>query len=54
MLANPGNYPVLRDGDVFSIETLTIERTRFGWRDGLSIVATLATVALVIDRIVEN
>ena len=54
MLANPGSYPVLQDGDVFSIETLTIERTRFGWRDGLSIVVTLATVGLLIDRIVEN
>lgn len=54
MLTNPGNYPVLQDGDVFNIETLTFERTQFGWRDGLTIVATLATVALVIDRIIEN
>ena len=33
MLAEPDLYPPLQDGDVFTIETITTVRTRFGWRD---------------------
>ena len=51
MLAEPGLYPPLQDGDVLTVETITIERDRFGWRDALSIVTSLTSIVLLIDRI---
>ncbi len=51
MLAEPGLYPPLQDGDVLTVETFTIERDRFGWRDALSIVTSLTSIVLLIDRI---
>ncbi len=51
MLAEPGLYPPLQDGDVLTVETITIERDRFGWRDALSIVTSLTSIVLLIDVI---
>lgn len=51
MLVEPGLYPPLQDGDVLTIETITIERGRFGWRDAISIVTSLTSVVVLIDAI---
>jgi hypothetical protein len=47
--ANPDTYPTLRERDLISVEVRS--RQRFGWRDGLRILTSLASVILVIDRI---
>lgn len=44
--------PVIMHGDLLMTEERT--RQRFGWRDGLSILTALATVALVVDNVIIN
>lgn len=41
-------YPTLQDGDVLSVEIT--ERRRFSWRDGFTIVNTVALLALAAER----
>ena len=43
--------PGLQDEDVIKIETSV--RQRFGWRDALTVVGTVASLALIADRIVR-
>ncbi len=43
------SYPVLEDGDVLSVEIT--ERRRFSWRDGFTIVNTMALLALTAERL---
>lgn len=50
MLVEPGLYPALQDGDVFAVERITVERQRFGWREGLSLLSGLASLGLLIER----
>lgn len=54
MLAAPAAYPTLQDGDVFSVETVVIEKQGFAFRDVLTLLSTAATIALVIERIARN
>lgn len=49
VLLNPTEHPRLLDGDLFLIETEM--RNRFQWRDALTIVGGLASLALLIERI---
>ena len=49
VLLAPHQHPRLLDGDLFLIETVT--RNRFSWRDALSIIGGLASVALLVERI---
>ena len=42
-------YPALQAGDTVRIET--IERQRFGWREGLQLVTTIASLSFAIDRL---
>ncbi len=49
LLMEPTRYPELRDGDILSIET-KIKR-RINWRDGLSILSSLSSIVLIIDRL---
>lgn len=51
MLAEPGEYPPLQDGDV--IEVATHEIQGFNWRDIFTVAGGLAAVALAVDRIVS-
>lgn len=51
MLAEPGAYPPLRDGDVIEVATHDIQG--FNWRDIFSVVGAAAAVALVVDRVVS-
>ena len=51
MLSDPNLYPPLQEGDIFTVQTTTIERERFVWRDALSIFSTITSFALLIDRI---
>ncbi len=48
-LSDPGSYPILADGDVFVVESRV--KTRFGWRDGLTIVTSAAALTLAIERL---
>ncbi len=47
-LALPGDYPSLLSGDVLVVETKL--KTKFGWRDGFSIITTFAALALAVER----
>lgn len=49
MLQNTGEYPVLRDGDLFVVEV--DERPRFDWRDGLRLFTAVNTVLLLASRL---
>lgn len=49
MLTNPGQYPELRDEDVFVVET--VEKSRIGWRDVLSIFTSVSSLILLVDRV---
>ncbi|RMF58362.1 MAG: hypothetical protein D6746_09840 [Bacteroidetes bacterium] len=49
MLANPGAYPVLQEGDVVMIESKVSQR--FQWRDALTILTSLSTIILLVDRL---
>ncbi len=51
MLREPGLYPPLQDGDIFTVETNTVQKQRFVWRDAWTIVSSLGTIALIIERI---
>lgn len=51
VLVNTGQYPDLEDDDVLVVETL-VER-RFSWRDGLTVVGGIATVALALERVIR-
>ena len=42
-------YPALQAGDTVRIET--IERERFGWRDGISILTAAASLTFAIERL---
>lgn len=46
--ADPSTYPQLQDGDVISVEVRS--RQRFGWRDGLSILTSLSSVIVLLER----
>jgi len=52
MLGEPAQTPVLQDGDILQVEI--IERRRFGWRDGLTVITAVATVTLAIDRVIRT
>lgn len=51
-LQEPGQYPELQDGDVVEIET--VQRAKFSWRDGLTIISSASVLALAIDRIIRS
>jgi len=51
MVAEPGEYPPLQDGDV--IEVATHEIQGFSWRDIFTVAGALAAVALAVERIVS-
>ncbi len=51
MIANPGEYPPLRDGDVIEVTVHDIQG--FGWRDLFSIAGAVAAVALAVERIIS-
>jgi len=51
LLTEPDLYPSLQDGDVFTIETITHQKERFGWREVLNLTTTVAALVLVYDRI---
>lgn len=51
MLARPGRYPALQDDDVVVVET-TLEEG-FQWRDALAIIGSVASVVLVVDRLIR-
>lgn len=51
LLRDSDSYPALRNGDVFTVETTV--RNRFNLRDTLSIVSTLASVTLLVLRLVD-
>ena len=44
MLAEPGLYPALQEGDLVTVETITKERNRLRWQDVLSIVSSVTTL----------
>lgn len=54
MLTEPGSYPTLQGGDVLTIETFNIQKTRFGWRDALTIATSLTTVIILIESIASG
>jgi hypothetical protein len=49
MLVSSAEYPALREGDVLMVEG--ISKARFGWRDALTILTSLTTVALLVERL---
>ena len=49
MLTSPAEYPALLEGDVLMVEA--VSKARFGWRDALTIVTSLTTVALLVERL---
>jgi hypothetical protein len=51
LLRNPADYPSLRGGDVFTVETEV--RQRFRLRETLSIVSSLASLTLLTIRLIE-
>jgi hypothetical protein len=51
LLRDPGAYPELQDGDVFTVET-EVER-RFSLRETLSIVSSLSSLTLLILRLAD-
>lgn len=51
LLRDPAAYPALRDGDIFTVETET--SSRFNLRDTLSIVSSLASVTLLVLRLID-
>lgn len=51
-VADPGGYPLLREGDVVAIET--IEKRRFSWRDLFSIGTAAATIVIAVDRVLKG
>lgn len=51
MLMEPEHYPPLRDGDVLLLETITHQSARLTWRDGFTVLSTILTTAILIDRL---
>jgi len=51
LLRNPADYPSLRGGDVFTVETEV--RRRFRLRETLSIVSSLASLTLLTLRLID-
>ena len=51
MLKQPGMYPALAEGDVLMVETRL--RRKFGWREGLSVLTAVGTLALIVERLVQ-
>ena len=51
LLATPGTYPALEDRDILQVEI--IEKRRFSWRDGLVILTSLGTLALIVENILR-
>ncbi|GIV60707.1 hypothetical protein GQ464_004485 [Rhodocaloribacter litoris] len=49
MLAHPGAYPVLQEGDIVMVESRV--RQGFQWRDALTILTSIGTVALLVERL---
>ena len=47
--ADPSTYPQLREGDVISVDVRS--RQRFGWRDGLSILTSLSSIIVLLERL---
>jgi hypothetical protein len=52
MLRGPGRYPELHDGDLLQIEASS--RQRIGWRERIQIVASIGTLALVVERVARS
>lgn len=52
MVAEPGAYPPLQEGDV--IQVATHEIRGFSWRDVFTIAGAVAAVALAVERIVST
>ena len=50
MLLEPGQYPALQDGDVFVVERPEEDSGGFTWRDGISLVSSIASLTLIILR----
>ncbi|NNE33801.1 MAG: hypothetical protein HKN13_01095 [Rhodothermales bacterium] len=44
-----GSYPALEDDDVLVLNSKT--KSKFGWRDGISIITASAALILTIDRL---
>jgi protein involved in polysaccharide export with SLBB domain len=51
IVESPQNYPILQEGDVVLIETL--DHQKFRVRDALPIANLLATLALIVVRVIE-
>ncbi|WP_457653557.1 hypothetical protein [Rhodocaloribacter sp.] len=49
MLMSAAAYPSLQEGDVVMVEG--VSKARFGWRDALTILTSLTTVALLVERL---
>ncbi|MDX1546413.1 MAG: hypothetical protein R3247_05465 [Rhodothermales bacterium] len=50
LLAEPGLYPLLQEGDVLTVEAVTVAGGRFGWRDALSILTSALSMAILFER----
>lgn len=46
------DFEGLQEGDIVRVDV--VERTPFGWRDGLQIVTAAASFVLIVDRIRNN
>jgi hypothetical protein len=52
MLTGEAAYPTLENGDIVVVET--VRPSRFTWRDGLSLLTTAASLALLTLRIIDR
>lgn len=50
-VGRPDQYPVLRDGDVLTVEV--VEKERFSWRDMFTVVGSISALALAVESIVD-
>lgn len=51
-ITDSGSYPEMRDGDVILLEV--IEHVKFGWRDALSILGALGSIAFAYDTLTRS
>ena len=51
MLVETEAYPVLQDYDVLTLETIV--HRGFGWRDALSVIISVGTLILIVERLIE-
>ena len=51
MLVETEAYPVLQDYDVLTLETIV--HRGFGWRDALSLLTSVGTFILIVERLIE-